>query len=47
MKGGDVPLILRSVNDGRYRLIGGAYVPGIMRGEAVRVGCAFRDIILE
>jgi hypothetical protein len=47
LKGGDVPLILRPVKDGRYRLIGEAYVHGIMRGEALRVGCTFREVILE
>jgi len=46
VKGGDVPLVLRPKN-GRYRLIGEAYVHGIMRGEAVRVGCTFQEVILE
>jgi hypothetical protein len=35
LKGGKVPYILRPSAAGRYRLIGGAYVHGVMHGEAV------------
>ncbi len=46
VKGGNIPLILRPKNK-RFMLIGEAYVHGIMRGEAVQVGCTFREVILE
>lgn len=47
LKGADIPLILRPAKDGRYRLLGEAYVHGIMRGEALRMGCTFREVTLE
>jgi hypothetical protein len=34
--GGEVPFVLRLNDDGRYRMIGGCYVYGIMNGEAMR-----------
>jgi hypothetical protein len=34
-----IPLILRRNNDGKYRLVGDAYVHGIMHGEAVPLPC--------
>ncbi|KAK5122281.1 hypothetical protein LTR85_004192 [Meristemomyces frigidus] len=37
--GGNVPYILRKVgNQGHYKFIGDAYVPGIMHGEAMNAG---------
>jgi hypothetical protein len=35
LSGGSVPLVLRVVRDGHYRLISEAYVHGVMHGEAV------------
>jgi hypothetical protein len=35
IKGTQVPFILRRQSDGQYRLIGEAYVDGIMGGEAM------------
>jgi hypothetical protein len=36
LRGGNVPFVLRSVGNGSYRMIGEAYVHGIMRGEVLR-----------
>ena len=35
LRAASVPFILRPVGDGRFRIVGQAYVYGIMRGEAV------------
>ncbi|KAI9866773.1 MAG: hypothetical protein M1813_000715 [Trichoglossum hirsutum] len=46
--GADVPFILREVTSGRYRLVGEAYVHGIMHGEAINADdVLFEDIELE
>lgn len=34
VKGGMVPLVLRARGEGRWKLVGDAYVHGIMHGEA-------------
>ncbi|KAK9441676.1 hypothetical protein VB005_06318 [Metarhizium brunneum] len=44
--GSRVPLILREVNIGTFQVIGGAYVHGFMKGEALKTGPAWTDIIL-
>jgi hypothetical protein len=33
--GSDVPFILRYVDNDQYRLVGEAYVHGVMQGEAI------------
>ena len=38
LKGANVPFVLRLVGNGRYRVVGEAYVHGVMRGEAVMRG---------
>ena len=48
ISGPSTPFILRPMQNGRYRLIGEAYVHGIMRGEAVANGnIRFGDIEFE
>lgn len=45
--GGDVPYVLRKVGDqGQYKLIGEAYVHGIMQGEAIEAGLQQQDFLL-
>ena len=34
LPGGRVPMILRPVDEGKYELVGDAYIHGIMHGEA-------------
>ncbi|KAK1993787.1 hypothetical protein LX36DRAFT_585648 [Colletotrichum falcatum] len=36
LSGGDVPFVLRPIQDGHYTLIGECYVEGIMYGEMVK-----------
>jgi hypothetical protein len=38
-QGAEVPVLLRSGNNNRYRLVGSVYVHGIMNGEAEEDGC--------
>jgi hypothetical protein len=47
LKGGNVPFVLRRVKEGVYRLVGDAYVHGIMHGEAIPTRCDFRKILLQ
>jgi hypothetical protein len=48
ISGPSTPFILRPMPNGRYKLIGEAYVHGIMKGEAVEAGgIQFGDIELE
>lgn len=48
VSGPSTPFILRPMQNSRYRLIGEAYVHGIIRGEAVATGSIrFGDIELE
>jgi hypothetical protein len=48
VSGPSTPFVLRPMQNGRYKLIGEAYVHGIMRGEAVAAGkIRFCDIELE
>lgn len=44
LSGFRTPFIFRSVGNGQYRLIGEAYVHGIMDGEAVVDGVIFETI---
>ncbi|KAK5659301.1 hypothetical protein OQA88_1394 [Cercophora sp. LCS_1] len=44
--GSAVPVILRKVSEGCYKLLGQAYVHGVMHGEAVGDGMGFMGIIL-
>ena len=46
--GSRVPLILREQETqvGMFQVVGGAYVHGLMSGEALDLGTAFRDIVL-
>ncbi|KAK4185047.1 hypothetical protein QBC35DRAFT_465906 [Podospora australis] len=46
LSGAPVPFVLRQVNEGRYRVIGEAYVHGIMHGEAVQEGSTSNSICL-
>jgi hypothetical protein len=45
-EGSKVPLIIRRQTEGYGRLIGDAYIHGIMYGEAFRIGDC-EDLILE
>ncbi len=36
LAGAKVPFLLRPLDDGRYQVVGQAYVHGIMHGEALR-----------
>jgi hypothetical protein len=47
LKGGNVPFVLRRVKEGVYRLVGDAYVHGIMHGEAIPTRGDFRKILLQ
>ncbi|KAH8802983.1 heterokaryon incompatibility protein-domain-containing protein [Xylogone sp. PMI_703] len=48
LSGPSTPFILRPLSTGRYRLMGEAYIRGIMYGEAVKAGCVqFGDIEIE
>jgi Heterokaryon incompatibility protein (HET) len=44
--GSRVPLILREANPGAFRVVGGAYVHGFMKGEALKSNPLFRDITI-
>ena len=44
--GGDVPFILHPDGQGRYTLIGGCYVSGIMQGEALDMGLENREFLI-
>ncbi|KAF2193162.1 HET-domain-containing protein [Zopfia rhizophila CBS 207.26] len=44
--GSRVPLILREVNPSAFRVVGGAYVHGFMKGEALESNPLFRDITI-
>jgi len=46
MPGGPVPFVLRLVSDSIYRLIGAAFVRGIMKGEALQVNPPLETIQL-
>jgi hypothetical protein len=45
--GAEVPFILRKLQHGTYRLIGAAYVHGVMHGEAVELVTELQHITLE
>ncbi|KAF2003582.1 hypothetical protein P154DRAFT_543670 [Amniculicola lignicola CBS 123094] len=45
--GSRVPLILRQAGHGAFRLVGGAYVHGLMHGEALKSGERLREIRLH
>ncbi|KIN08959.1 hypothetical protein OIDMADRAFT_16795 [Oidiodendron maius Zn] len=46
--GPSTPFVLRPLSNGRYMLMGEAYVHGIMHGEAVKAGkVQFEDIELQ
>jgi hypothetical protein len=48
LKGAGTPLVLREKENGRFTLVGEAYVHGIMHGEVVeRDGFAMREVELE
>jgi len=47
LKGGSVPLVLRKVEPGLYRLIGEAYIHGVMNGEDVKKEKTFMKIVLQ
>ncbi|OCK85851.1 hypothetical protein K432DRAFT_216315 [Lepidopterella palustris CBS 459.81] len=47
LAGAPVPFILRHLNGGNYRLLGEAYVHGVMHGETTGMGLKFQDIVLE
>jgi hypothetical protein len=36
LEGGEVPLVMRLANDGRYQVLGDCYIHGIMDGEAMK-----------
>lgn len=44
--GSRVPLILREVNPGTFRIVGGAYVHGFMKGQALESSPILEDIII-
>lgn len=44
--GSRVPLILREVCPGTFQVVGGAYVHGFMKGEALELDQSFRDITI-
>jgi hypothetical protein len=44
--GSRVPLILRETNLGAFRVVGGTYVHGFMKGEALESNPLFRDITI-
>ncbi|KAK3297105.1 uncharacterized protein B0H64DRAFT_319798 [Chaetomium fimeti] len=46
LSGADVPFILRHEKGDRYRVVGEAYVHGIMYGEKLGAPCNWEDIIL-
>lgn len=45
--GSRVPLLFRPSSEGRWRLVGGAYVHGFMQGEASERGLSFETICIE
>lgn len=47
LAGAPTPFILRSLSNGNYRLVGEAYVYGLMHGEALEMGHSLQDIVLE
>lgn len=47
LHGGSVPFVLRRQSNGNYRLIGEAFVYGIMHGEVQTMGLHHRDIVIE
>jgi len=49
LAGAKMPFVLRSLENGRYRLLGQAYVHGVMHGEAVEGsdGSEFENLTLE
>lgn len=44
--GSRVPLALREAEKGAYRLASGTYLHGFMKGEAMKLGESFREIML-
>jgi hypothetical protein len=44
--GSRVPLILREVSLGKFQVVGGAYVHGFMKGEALKTNPIYRDITI-
>lgn len=44
--GSRVPLILRQISSGTFQIVGGAYVHGFMKGEALEVDHSFIDITI-
>jgi hypothetical protein len=47
LHGGSVPLVLRRQRNGNYRLIGEAFVYGVMHGEVQAMNLPRRDIVIE
>ncbi|KAH6667844.1 heterokaryon incompatibility protein-domain-containing protein [Halenospora varia] len=45
--GGEIPFVLREGNNGRYRLVGEAYVHGIMDGEFIKDDLKIEEFRLE
>jgi hypothetical protein len=45
--GGEIPFVLREGDNGRYRLVGEAYVHGIMDGEFIKDDLQIEEFRLE
>lgn len=45
--GADIPLLLRPLSNGKYQLVGQAYVHGIMHGEALQGQNVPQHIVFE
>ncbi|KAF4632852.1 hypothetical protein G7Y89_g5278 [Cudoniella acicularis] len=46
LEGADTPFVLRPRKDGKYKLIGEAYVHGVMHGELAVQGVSMRNVLL-
>ncbi|KAF2763008.1 HET-domain-containing protein [Pseudovirgaria hyperparasitica] len=47
LRGASVPFVLRRMANGRYRLVGEAYVHGVMVGKALTMGFEVQEIVIE
>ena len=45
--GGQVPFVLRPIQDGKYQLVGEAYLHGLMDGEGLSIGKRIEKVVLR